>query len=112
MSIVGHPGTDERCASWRRLLILLAVLSLTLTLATRYTQTASAVISLDSSISSVSSGAKTQHLLADGLQWTAPVTTFIVLVVPHYPRQVIPPVLPVTALYSENWLYNRPPPSC
>ena len=112
MSIVRHPGTDESCATWRRLLILLAVLSLVLSLAARYTQAEIVGVSASQSISNLSAGIKTQHLLADGLQWTAPVTTFIFLVVPHRAARIIQPVLPVTELYAEDWLYNRPPPSC
>jgi hypothetical protein len=112
MSTFGHPGTVVRHSAWRRTLILLAVLALTISLASRYTAAAATGLSKASSMSADSASAKTQHLLGDGLQWTAPVAAFLMLVVPRTKTRILHPVLPVINLHSEDWLYNRPPPFC
>ena len=112
MSILGHPGSCVRHSAWRSLLILLAVLSLTLSLAGRYTSVSSVDFGKTTSIATDSTTAKTQHLLSDGLQWTAPVTAILMLVVPRRAARIVHAPLPVIDLYAEDWLYNRPPPSC
>lgn len=112
MSTLGHPGSCVRHNAWRRLLIVVAVLSLILSLAGRYTSVASADFGTTTSISADSTTAKTQHLVSDGLQWTAPVAAILMLVVPRRAARIVHTPLRVIDLYAEDWLYNRPPPSC
>jgi hypothetical protein len=93
-------------------MVLVAVLSVAASLATRYGTTCPADFGSATSVSSHSVSAKAQHLLGDGAQWTAPTSGFLMLVVPHRTSRTLRIVVPITALYFETWLYNRPPPSC
>lgn len=101
-----------RFGAWRRALILLAILALSVSLATRYASSNHAVLSKATSISSQALDAKTQNLLGDGLQWTAPVVALITFVVPQQSDRLHDLVLPVSEPHLEGWLYNRPPPAC
>jgi hypothetical protein len=96
---------------WHRSLILGAVLSLTVSVATRYStvvqQEAAAKI-----VTSQSLDAKRQHLLNDGLHWSAPAVAFVLFVPAGASAVVLPAVPPIPRLYSEDLLYSRPPPSC
>lgn len=109
---LGQPGTSVRRKAWAWCVILVAVLSLTLSLAGRYATSSADEPGTATSISADSVNAKTQHLLSDGLQWTAPASTFIMLVVPRAKSRIVHFVLPIINLQSEDWLYNRPPPAC
>jgi len=111
VSLVGHPGELAGRSSWRTLLILLAVFCISLSLATRYVIVGSAS-SETKCVKCQSLDAKRQHLLGDGMQWTAPAATFIFFVSPKPSARIIDIALPVHDLYAEHWLYNRPPPSC
>jgi hypothetical protein len=98
--------------SWRIALILVAVVSLTVSLATRYYIVTGSDSQTTSVLKSNSTDGKRQHLLNDGLHWTAPVTMVSVF----RPRRIFIAaplaVLPATVLCPEHCLYNRPPPSC
>jgi hypothetical protein len=91
--------------------VLLAVISLTASLATRYSQ-----VSPDSdrvaSVKSQSPNSQRQRLLSNALQWNAPVASFSLFEPPRSAVFVLPDVGLTTNLTSESWLYNRPPPSC
>ena len=95
-------------------IVLLAICSLTGSVATRYT-----VLGPDSgpdfqkvtAVKSQVPDAKRQHLLANGLQWTAPAPSFTFYQPPRSAVFVVSVVVPSTNLNSESWLYNRPPPS-
>jgi hypothetical protein len=110
MSTLGHPRGLVRQCIWRRLLILLAVSSLAISLLSRYTTTPNPDFRKARSISAGAGNAKTQHLLGDGLQWTAPVAAFIMLVVPRGKTRILHPILSAISPHFEDWLYNRPPP--
>jgi hypothetical protein len=101
----------RRISVWRGALIFGAVLSLTVSVATRYTtvvqQEAAAKI-----VTSQSLDAKRQHLLNDGLHWSAPAATFVLFEPGGVSAAALPAVPRVTRLYSEDLLYSRPPPSC
>lgn len=112
MSTFGHGVGGARHGIWRGLLVLFAVFSLAINLASRFTTTPNADFGKRTSISAASTNAKTQHLLGDAPQWSAPVASFIMLVVPRGKTVTRHPVLPVIYLHSETWLYNRPPPFC
>lgn len=112
MSTFGHGVGSARHGICRGLLVLFAVSSLAISVASRFTTTANVDFGKQTSVSADSANAKTQHLLGDGLQWSAPVASFIMLVVPRGKTLIRHPVLPPIYLHSENWLYNRPPPFC
>jgi len=100
----------RRISAWRGALILGAVLSLAVSVATRYStvvQQAAAKI-----VTSQSLDAKRQHLLNDGLHWSAPAATFVLFEPGGVSAAALPAVPPVTRLYSEDLLYSRPPPCC
>jgi len=100
----------RRINVWRRALILGAVLSLAVSVATRYStvvqQEAAAKV-----VTSRSLDAERQHLLNDGLHWSAPAATFVLFEPAGVSDAALPAVPPVTQLYSEDLLYSRPPPS-
>lgn len=98
----------SRLCGWRNLLILLAILSLGVSLATRTFHLDDGTTGVQSS----STQAMRQHLDRDGLRWIAPVPTLTILQTPAFYPHVAPagPPLP-SALFEEN-LYNRPPPTC
>jgi len=108
------PRNDRGCVCqhsfWRRALVLGDVLSLTISVATRY----STVVRRETAtkiLTSQSLDAKRQHLLKDGLHWVAPAATFVLF----EPTQVrvagIPAATPAPQLYATDFLYSRPPPS-
>jgi hypothetical protein len=95
---------------WRRALVLSAVLSLAISVATRY----STVVPQKTStkiLTSQSLDAKRQHLLKDGPHWSAPAATLVLF----EPTQVFVAGLPAVPLgpqlYATDFLYSRPPPS-
>jgi len=102
---------DSRCRRWCALVVLLAVCSLTASVATRYT------FSRGSSGNTVTTVQKhgspepsRQRLMKNAASWIAPVVDSAVLEAPSsYPR--IAPAGPIPSLFFEESLYNRPPPS-
>lgn len=103
---------DRRRRGWCALVVLVAVCSLVVSVATRYSSTGEA------SSSTVKVGqihaspeAKRQHLAKDAADWIPPAIPFSVLQPPtSYPR-IAPSGPPMPGLQFEESLYNRPPPS-
>lgn len=107
-----HFRACVRLWSWCRLaLIVLAVCSLTASLATRFTIQGPEVEKVTTA-KAQSPDAKRQHLLSNPLQWTAPVSTFTLFQPPRSSVLAVSVVIPSANLTSESWLYNRPPPAC
>jgi hypothetical protein len=108
------PRNDRGCVCEhsfrRRALVLGAVLSLTISVATRY-NTVVPQKTATNILTSQSLDAKRQHLLKDGLHWSAPAATFVLF----EPTQVLVAGLPAVPLgpqlYATDFLYSRPPPS-
>src|ERR1039458_1290034 len=98
----------SRC---RIAVVVLAICSLTVSLATRYTVQGPEVQKV-TTVKSQSPDAKRQHLLSNALQWTAPASSFTLFQPPRSSVFAVSVVVPPTNLSSESWLYNRPPPSC
>jgi len=96
---------------FRIAVILLAVSCLTVSLATRYTLQGPED-QQGTAVKSQTLDAKRQHLLGDGLQFTAPASSFAPFQPPRSSVFAASAVVPPTNLSSESWLYNRPPPSC
>ena len=101
--------------SWRSMfriaVVLLAICSLTVSVATRYTVLVPDIQKVTIA-KSQSADAKTQRLLSNGLQWTAPASSLTLFQPPRSSVFTVSAVVPSTNLSSESWLYNRPPPSC
>ena len=109
--LLGNPGVPRRLGSWRSLLILLAIGSLSLSLWTRYA-VENPAFDHPTQLKCRSLDAKRQHLLSDGLQWTAPAITISYFVAPHAPARLVEAAPPVKDLLLDHWLFDRPPPSC
>jgi hypothetical protein len=90
-------------------LVCLAACSLTISLATRFS-VASSESPNTRSVQDHSPDAQRQHLLGDGLKWSAPPSSFTVFQPPRSFVYAVSAVFPSTNLCSESWLYNRPPP--
>ncbi len=103
-----------RVSLWSRCriaIIVLAICSLTASLATRYSAEGSEVQNV-AAVKSQSPDVHRQRLLSNALQWTAPVASFTLFQPPRSSVFAVSVVVPSTNLSSESWLYNRPPPSC
>src|SRR5579885_2225544 len=94
---------------WRELLILLALLSLTISVATRYCHVSGAQSQTLKSAKANPLDGKRQHLLNNGLHWSAPVEKFVLLLPAFVPAIVRPAASPIVQLYSTDCLHNRPP---
>lgn len=90
--------------------IVLAMCSLTLCLATRFTVVGPDVQKIASAKSELND-AKRQNLLGNALQWTAPIASFSLFEPPRSAVLAVSVIIPPTNLTSETWLYNRPPPA-
>jgi hypothetical protein len=100
----------RRRQNWRAALILIAVLSLSVSVATRYTVPNSDAVGVKI-VKPPSPDAKRQHLVRDAQNWTAPAPKFAFIPLVRTNVHVISAIFPATNLSSESWLYNRPPPS-
>jgi hypothetical protein len=99
---------------FRIAIVLLAICSLTGSVATRYTAlgpNSEPDVQKVTAVKSQIPDAKRQHLLANGLQWSAPAPSFTLYQPPRSAVFAVSVVVPPTNLNSESWLYNRPPPS-
>jgi len=108
--LTGFRRADHHCLRRAAFVIFLAILSLTLSLATR-TSVPSASGSVVAAQSATPQAVR-QHLDSDAAQWVPPVAPAALLeVISFYPR-FSPAGPPIASLFFENSLYNRPPPSC
>jgi len=101
----------REASSWHHALILGAVLSLTINVATRYCNVIGAGTQALKAAKAHSPDAKRQHLLNDSLHWSAPAAAFVLFEPTRVSSAVLPAIPLVTRLYPEDCLYNRPPPS-
>jgi hypothetical protein len=100
-------SVTSRCWS---AVIVLAICSLTMSLATRFT-VAGATGQNSTTVKSELPDAKRQHLLANAFQWNAPTPGFTLFQPPRPSVLAVSVAVPSINLRSETWLYNRPPPS-
>jgi hypothetical protein len=98
-------------SSCRIALVCLSVSFLTVGLATRFA-VAGSETSVVRAVQAHSPDTQKQHLLGDGLKWTAPAVSFTFFEPPRAFVYAVSAVFPCTNLCSESWLYNRPPPNC
>ena len=97
---------------WCAAVVLVAVCSLILSLATRYSSSAGASSTTGKAVQShASPEAKRQRLAKDAADWMPPAICVSHLQAPNcYPR-IAPTGPPMPGLRFEESLYNRPPPS-
>ena len=102
----------SRCKRWSALVVLFAVCSLTVSVATRYT------CSRETSENRVASVHKhtspdlgRQRLIKDAACWMPPVVRSVVLQAPSSYPNIAPAGPPMPSALLEESLYNRPPPS-
>jgi hypothetical protein len=91
-------------------IVVLAICSITASLATRFL-VVGPELHQATSIQSQSTVAKRQHLLGKALQWTAPPLSFILFQTPRPVVLKVSLVIPSTSLGFEICLHSRPPPS-
>ncbi len=96
--------------SCRFALVLLAICSLTISLATRFAATGSESATV-TVVQAHSPHAQRQNLLGDGLKWSGPAVVFTLFEPPRSFVPVVSAVVPSTNLAFESWLYDRPPPN-
>jgi hypothetical protein len=102
----------QRRTIWITSVIVLAVGSLTLNLATRYYSPGDASSVTVKSIRTHSApNARKQRLAKNAATWTPPVSSFSALQVPSFYLSIAPVQPAVRSLICDNNLYNRPPPA-
>jgi hypothetical protein len=102
-----HTSFVSRC--WIAV-ILLAICSLTASLATRFMVPGPEVQKI-TTVTPQFSGTYRQHLLGDGSFWVSPTSIVTLFQPPPTPVLTVSQVVPSTRLASPSWHYNRPPPS-
>jgi hypothetical protein len=92
--------------------VLVAVFSLTLSVATRYSSPyAAPLLTVKTLQNHTYPEAKRQRLAKDAADWVPPVTCIDGLCEPNYYPRIAPAGPPIPTLVLEDNLYNRPPPS-
>jgi len=103
---------DQPRKIWCGLVVLLAVCSLTLSVATRYSSPWDGSSGAVKTVRTNSSPeAKRQRLAKNAADWMPPVACFGVLQSPTFYPRVAPAGPPVPSLRFDESLSNRPPPS-
>jgi hypothetical protein len=98
--------------SWCALIVLMAVCSLTVSVATRYsTPSTGQSPTVKTLRTQVSPEGLRQRLAQDAVTWMPPVVLLSVLEAPSFYPRTAPAGPPVPSLLLEESLYNRPPPS-
>src|ERR1700693_594710 len=107
--ILGNRKVDAR--GWRSALIVIAICSLTVSVATRFWASSSSQSQTVKSVDHQPVDPKRQHLNKDAARWVSPSTTFSIIAPAPVETSLVPavPLLP-KHVFSDT-LYNRPPPS-
>jgi hypothetical protein len=93
-------------------IVLVAVCSLTVSLATRYyspSDNSSPIVKAFQS--SVAPDTKRQRLTKNAANWMPPILSFTVFQIPSSYYGIVPPRPPVRSFICDKSLYNRPPPA-
>ncbi len=113
ISLLNCFSTSMRPPCPRRVAVtLVTVLSLAVSVATRYCPVVRDETHATNRVTPQSLDAKRQHLLNDGFHWFAPAATFGLRQPAWTAVALLPAVAPHIRLYPEDGLRNRPPPSC
>ncbi len=103
----------RRHRNWCALVVLLAVCSLTVSVATRYSSSSwdASSLAVKTVRTHTTPNAKRQRLAKNAATWVPPLICFDVFRSPSsYPR-IAPAGPPIISFMMEDNLYNRPPPS-
>jgi hypothetical protein len=110
MKLRDHPVRG--ISLWRKALVLGAVLSLPISVVTRYSSTQrNEGLATKKAVSSQSLETKRQHLLNDGFYWSASAATSVLFDPAGTPAGLLSSIPLVARLYPEEYLHTRPPPS-
>ncbi|HWW13720.1 MAG TPA: hypothetical protein VN310_03575 [Candidatus Dormibacteraeota bacterium] len=111
MSAIRHSDNRPH-RHWCAVVVLVAVCSLTVSVATRYcSPLGTSSLTMKTVQTHTSPDAKRQRLTKNAANWVPPVVCFDILQSPSsYPR-IAPAAPPIPSLFFEENLYNRPPPS-
>jgi hypothetical protein len=105
-------GKNSRVLFWRWLVVLVAVFSLTASVATRYSVSADSQVSIAKLLTNHSQDPKRQHLDNSAAPPVLPVARLLaVLQISNFYPRFAPGGPPVHSLLLDKRLYNRPPPS-
>jgi hypothetical protein len=108
MSRVSHERASQRLKQlWRGWVVSLAVLTLTISLASR---TVELRLSAQTSVGSQAHQAKIQHRDRDAFGWAPPLANSEPFYVSVSPQPVAPEKTPNLSEEVDHCLYNRPPP--
>jgi hypothetical protein len=111
MSLLNHFKSQRR-QIWSVAIVLVAVGSLTVSLATRYYSPWDASSPTVKTIQThVAADAKRQRLTENAATWTPPVFILTVLQVPGFYPRFAPVGPPERTIVCDESLYNRPPPA-
>ena len=108
MVISQNRGRDVR--GWCGLLILTIIMSLTVSLATRFWAPATLRVTTVKAVHDHSSEPKRQHFNSDAIRWVAPAETSSFFKPARVDSHVIPTEPVVSDPLFAQALYNRPPP--
>lgn len=101
--------TNTQRSGWCVPLVTLAIIALTVSLATR---TLHLSAPHGTAVQSSSASAMRQHMDRDSVRWVDPVPVFAAFEAPTFYPFVAPAGTPLGVLLLDQSLYNRPPPSC
>jgi hypothetical protein len=109
MQLLTHRRIGER--GWRGALIVIAICSLTFSVATRFWVPLTSQSHSVKSVDRRSADPKRQHLDRDAARWVAPSASFSIIAPVMIETRLAPagPLLP-KHVFNDS-LYNRPPPS-
>ena len=100
-----------RRKNWCAVVVLVAVCSLIVSLATRYSTPCDAPLPTVKSVQNHTyTDAKRQRLVKDAANWMPPVTCVDGLSVPNFYPRIAPAGPPIPTLVLEENVYKRPPP--
>ena len=100
----------QRRTIWSAIAVLVAVGSLTVSLATRYYSPWDASSATVKTIQTHASPDARQRLTKNAATWVPPVFSFTVFQIPSFYPKIAPAGPPVRSLVCEETIYNRPPP--
>src|SRR5579871_6683549 len=101
---------SQRHKNWCAVVVLVAVFSLALSVATRYSTPCDAPLSTVKTAKSHNyPDAKRQRLVKDSANWMPPVTRVDGLSAPNFYPRIAPAGPPIPNLVLEENVYNRPP---
>lgn len=108
---MGRTTQDTRIANWRKLLVTLAVFSLTIGLAMRFSAPLQDSLHANHSLKSHSADGKSQHLDRDAIGWVQPTIAFVMLNNSASLHCGMPAATALPNPAFNKSLYNRPPPA-